>query len=219
MTGRSLAMIDELGFDLQPAGWRLTDAPGVDHRRAKSLLSQDLDVFEELAAGYVGRLKIQVAGPWTVAATTERPRGDRLLADVGARREVAEALALGLAAHIADVRRRVPGAEIHVQVDEPALPAVMEGSIPTASGFHRHRSVDTPRAAALLELLFVAISEGGAHSIAHCCADLPPLALFRAAGAEAVSLDVTHLPAAAYDSLGTALDDGLEVHLGIVGML
>ena len=27
-----------LGADLQPAGWRLTDAPGVDHRRARSLL-------------------------------------------------------------------------------------------------------------------------------------------------------------------------------------
>ena len=95
MTGRTLAMIGELGFDLQPAGWRLTDASGIDHRRAKSLLAQDLDVFEELTQGYEGPLKLQVAGPWTVAATTERPRGDRLLADVGARREVAEALALG----------------------------------------------------------------------------------------------------------------------------
>ncbi len=39
MTGRALAVVAELGFDLQPAGWRLTDAPGVDHRRARSLLA------------------------------------------------------------------------------------------------------------------------------------------------------------------------------------
>lgn len=216
MTGRTLAMIDDLGFDLQPAGWRLTDAPGVDHRRAKSLLAQDLDVFEELSQGYGGPLKIQVAGPWTVAATTERPRGDRLLADVGARREVAEALALGLASHIADVRRRVPGAEVHVQVDEPALPAVMAGSIPTASGFHRHRSVDTPQAVALLEPLFEAIAGADAHSIAHCCASEPPLGLFRIAGADAVSLDVTHLPPAIYEPLGSLLDAGVPVYLGVI---
>lgn len=217
MTGRTLAMIDELGFDLQPAGWRLTDAPGIDHRRAKSLLSQDLDVFEELTQGYQGPLKIQVAGPWTLAATTERPRGDRILADLGARREVAEALALGVAGHIADVRRRVRGAEIHVQVDEPALPAVMAGSIPTASGFHRHRSVDTPHAVALLEPLFDRISAAGAASVAHCCAKESPIELFRRAGAAAVSLDVTHLPAASYEPLGSLLDDGLSVYLGAIG--
>ncbi|HWU32668.1 MAG TPA: methionine synthase, partial [Marmoricola sp.] len=217
MTGRTLAMIDELGFDLQPAGWRLTDAPGVDHRRAKSLLAQDLDAFEELTQDYEGPLKIQVAGPWTLAATTERPRGDRILADIGARREVAEALALGVAAHIADVRKRVPGAQLHVQVDEPALPAVMRGSIPTASGFHRHRSIDAPRAAALLELVFQAITTAGATSVAHCCADTPPLDLFRGAGAQALSLDVTHLAAASYEPLGSALDARLPVYLGVVG--
>lgn len=217
MTGRTLAMIDELGFDLQPAGWRLTDASGIDHRRAKSLLAQDLDVFEEATQGYEGRLKIQVAGPWTIAATTERPRGDRLLADVGARREVAEALALGVAGHIADVRRRVPGAELHVQVDEPALPAVMAGAIPTASGFHRHRSVDTPQAVALLEPLFAVISDADAGSIAHCCASESPIDLFRRAGAGAVSLDVTHLSASSYDPLGSLLDDGSTVYLGVIG--
>lgn len=216
MTGRTLAMIDELGFDLQPAGWRLTDASGVDHRRAKSLLAQDLDVFEELTQGYSGPLKIQVAGPWTVAATTERPRGDRLLADVGARREVAEALALGLAGHLADVQKRVPGAELHVQVDEPALPAVMAGSIPTASGFHRHRSVDAPLAAALLEQVFAVINQS-ATSIVHCCADTPPLGLLRTAGAQALSLDVTQLAADSYEPLGEALDQGVTVYLGIVG--
>ena len=216
MIGRTLAMIDELGFDLQPAGWRLTDAPGIDHRRAKSLLTQDLDVFEELTQGYQGALKIQVAGPWTVAATTERPRGDRLLADVGARREVAEALALGVANHIADMGRRVPGAHLHVQVDEPALPAVMAGAIPTASGFPRHRSVDPPKAAAPLESLFEVIAAADAQSIAHCCSGDSPLGLFRTAGAHAVSLDVTELPAAAYDPLGCLLDAGTRVHLGVI---
>ncbi|HET8603347.1 MAG TPA: methionine synthase, partial [Marmoricola sp.] len=125
MTGRALAVMAELGADLQPAGWRLTDAPGADHRRARSLLAQDLDAVEEQAQGFEGTFKIQVAGPWTLAATVERPRGDRVLADHGARRELAQALAEGLRAHVADVRRRLPGADVVVQVDEPALPDVL----------------------------------------------------------------------------------------------
>jgi methionine synthase II (cobalamin-independent) len=221
MTGRSLAVVADLGFDLQPAGWRLTDASGVDHRRARSLLAEDLDALEEQAQGAGlfqegGELKVQVAGPWTLAATVERPRGDRLLADHGARREVAQALAEGVRAHVVDLRRRVPGASLLVQVDEPVLPAVLAGQVPTASGFGRHRSVDPPRASAALEEVFAAIAESGATPVAHCCASDVPIGLLRGAGARALSVDVEVLAAAAYDELGAALDAGERVLLGVV---
>ena len=39
MVGRTLGLISELGFDLQPAGWRLSSR-GVDQRRATSLLAR-----------------------------------------------------------------------------------------------------------------------------------------------------------------------------------
>jgi methionine synthase II (cobalamin-independent) len=218
MAGRTLAIIAELGFDLQPAGWRLTDAHGVDHRRARSLLAQDLDVLEEQAGdSLAGReLKVQVAGPWTLAATVERPRGDRLLADAGARRELAQALAEGVAVHVADIRRRVPGAEVVVQVDEPALPAVLAAKVPTASGFGRHRSVDAPRASEALGWVFAAIESAGAAPVAHCCAADVPIGLLRGAGARGVSVDLDVLGAAAYDDLGAALDEGERVFLGVV---
>jgi methionine synthase II (cobalamin-independent) len=216
MTGRTLAVVAELGFDLQPAGWRLTDAPGIDHRRARSLLAQDLDALEEQAQDYVGELKVQVAGPWTLAATVERPRGDRVLADVGARRELAQALSEGLAGHVADVRRRVPGATVLVQVDEPALPAVLNAQVPTASGFGRHRSVDPPRASQALEWVFAAVVDAGAVPVAHCCAGDVPIGLLRGAGAGGVSVDLDVLEAAAYDELGAALDAGDRVFLGVV---
>ena len=47
MIGRSLAMLEELDVDLQPAGWRLTTGQSRDHRRARSLLARDLDAVEE----------------------------------------------------------------------------------------------------------------------------------------------------------------------------
>jgi methionine synthase II (cobalamin-independent) len=221
MTGRALAVVAELGFDLQPAGWRLTDAPGVDHRRARSLLAEDLDALEKHAQETAlfsdgGELKVQVAGPWTLAATVERPRGDRLLADAGARREVAQALAEGVAIHVADVRRRIPGARLLVQVDEPVLPAVLAARVPTASGFGRHRKIDLPGASEALEWVFSAITDAGATPVAHCCAGDVPIGLLRGAGARGISLDLDVLGAAGYDELGTALDAGDRVFLGVV---
>lgn len=219
MTGRALAMVTELGADVQPAGWRLTGesgAAGADHRRARSLLAQDLDTVEEQAEGYQGRFKVQVTGPWTLAATVERPRGDRVLADHGARRELAQALAEGVRVHVADVRRRIPGAELVVQVDEPALPAVLAGKVPTASGFHRHRSVDAPAASPALEWVLAAATESGATPIVHCCAADVPVGLLTGAGAAGVSVDLDVLAPAAYDDLAGLLEQQRPVHLGVV---
>nr|MBA2699309.1 methionine synthase [Nocardioidaceae bacterium] len=163
MTGRALAIVSGIGADLQPAGWRLTDASGVDHRRARSQLAQDLDQVEEQAQGYSGTFKAQVAGPWTLAATVEKPRGDKVLSDHGARRDLAQALAEGLLVHVADLKRRLPGVDrLIVQVDEPALPAVLAGMVPTASGFGRHRTVHPPEASAALEAVLGAITAAGA---------------------------------------------------------
>ncbi len=108
MIGRTLAVLDGLDADLQPDGWRVGVGEGIDQRRARSLLAQDLDVAEELAGTHEGPLKLQVTGPLTLAASVERPRGDKMLADHGARREIAESLAEGLRTHVADARRRFP---------------------------------------------------------------------------------------------------------------
>jgi methionine synthase II (cobalamin-independent) len=219
MTGRALAVVAELGADLQPAGWRLTGGSGttgVDHRRARSLLAQDLDTVEERSQGWEGPFKLQVTGPWTLAATVERPRGDRVLADHGARRELAEALTEGLREHVADVQRRVPGAALVVQVDEPGLPAVIAGRVPTASGFSRHRAVHAPEASAGLETLFAAVTRAGATPVAHCCAADAPVALLTGAGAVGVSVDLDVLSSGAYDELAALLEAGRPVHLGVV---
>ena len=221
MTGRALAVMAELGADLQPAGWRLTGGgTGVDHRRARSLLAQDLDALEEQAQGYAGPLKVQVAGPWTLAATVERPRGDKVLADHGARRELAQALAEGVRDHVADVRRRLSAVDrVIVQVDEPALAAVIAGQVPTASGFHQHRCVDLPEASRAVEWVLAAISEAGAEPWVHSCAPATPLDLLRGAGARGLSVDLAVLSAADHDVLAEALEAGETVALGVLPAL
>ena len=217
LTGRGLAVAEGLGADVQPAGWRLTDAVGADLRRARSLLAQDLDALEEQTQGYAGTLKVQVAGPWTLAATVEKPRGDKVLADHGARRDLAQALAEGVRAHVADVRRRVPGAaRLVVQVDEPALVAVLGAGVPTASGFGRHRAVHPPEASAALGWVLDAIAGAGAEPWVHACAAGTPLDLLRGAGASGLAVDLDRVTAAGHDHLAEALESGGTVALGVV---
>ncbi|TDD26618.1 methionine synthase vitamin-B12 independent [Kribbella turkmenica] len=215
MVSRAVAVLTELAADLQPAGWRLTGGSdpraSLDQRRARSLLAEDLDVLEELADGYTGPLKLQLTGPWTLAATVELPRGDKVLADYGARRDLAEALALGLGEQVASVRRRVPGAEIVVQVDEPALPAVLAGAVPTASGWGKHRSVDGPGAVELLSLVTTA-----APTVIHCCAERPPIEVFTKAGAAGIAVDISLLNPAAWDQFAPAAEAGTTLYAGLI---
>jgi methionine synthase II (cobalamin-independent) len=217
MTGRAVAVATDLAFDLQPAGWRLTGTEGLDQRRARSRLAQDLDQVEEQGQGLTGAFKTQLVGPWTLAATVERPRGDLALADHGARRELAQALAEGVRRHVADLRRRVPGVDRWVvQLDEPALPAVLNGSIPTASGFGRHRAVHPPEASAALESVIGAIRDAGAEPWVHACAPGTPLGLLRGAGVSGLAVDLDQVDAPGHDQLAEALEAGETVVLGVV---
>ena len=220
MTGRGLAVVAGLAADLQPAGWRLTDASGVDQRRARSLLAQDLDTLEEHAQGHRGAFKVQVVGPWTLAATVEKARGNKVLGDHGARRDLAQALAEGLRDHVRDVRRRLSAVDrLVVQVDEPALPAVLAGQVPTASGFHRHRTVDLPEASQALEWVLEAVSAEDAEPWVHSCARETPLDLLRRAGARGLSVDLDAMSAADHDVLAEAVEAGDTVALGVVPSL
>ncbi len=223
ITGRGASILTELDIDLQPAGWRLTGtsgAPPIDQRRARSLLGQDLDAFEEALQGNACSAKIQVVGPWTLAATLERPRGDKALADHGLRRDLAQALAAGVGEHVRDVRRRLADAtRIVVQVDEPALAAVAAAQVPTASGFGRHRSVHPPELSQGLGWVLDAITGAGGEPWVHSCAPETPWGLVRGAGARGLSVDADLMRAEDLDVVAEALDAGDEVALGVVPSL
>ena len=213
LTGRSTALLAGLPADLQPSGWRLVSRPSQDGRRARDLLARDLDALEEAAdALRPPALKVQCAGPWTLAATLELPRGERVLADHGAVDDLAQALAEGLRDHLADLGRRLPGTRLVLQLDEPGLPAVLAARVPNASGFATLRAPDTARA---LEVLRTAL-EPGPTTVVHCCAASPPIELLRRAGASAVSLDATLLTPRDDDAVGEAVEAGAGLLLGVV---
>jgi methionine synthase II (cobalamin-independent) len=211
MIGRTAGLLVDLAVAVQPSGWRFTDHPGRDASRTRGYLAQDLDTLEELAAEAEGPVKIQVAGPWTLAASIETRSGERALADAGAVRDVAASLAEGIAAHVREVRRRVPGATVLLQLDEPSLPGVLAGTVPTASGFSRIRSVEPPVAEDTLRRV---IEQTDAYPIVHCCAANVPYGLLRAAGAKALSVDARLIRDE--DAIGEAVEAGTGFLLGVV---
>lgn len=213
MIGRAAGLLIELPVALQPSGWRFADRPGRDMSRAESMLARDLDMLEEQAGEYEGPLKIQVAGPWTLAASIELKYGDRALRDAGAVRDLIASLAEGVAGYVADVRRRLPRAMILLQLDEPGLPGVLAGTVPTASGFSRLPAVEAPIAEDGLRRVIEATD---AFPIVHCCAPRTPYRLLRSAGAKAISVDAAFLRGADEEAIGEAVEAGTGFLLGVV---
>lgn len=221
--GRTAGLLVDLAAEVVPTGWRVTARPGRDHRRAVDLLRFDVDAFDAACAGArPGWVKVQAAGPWTLAASVELRSGHRVLTDAGAVREFAASLGEGLRAHVAEVAERT-GARVLVQLDEPSLPAVLAGALPTASGWGSVAPVPAPDAQDLLRELITGLD---APVVVHCCAARPPLRLLAAAGVAGIGLDAT-LPAfagdtalpAALDALGEVWDAGIPLFLGLVPAL
>ncbi|MFE0154050.1 methionine synthase [Nonomuraea sp. NPDC059007] len=209
MVGRTASMLVDLAVEVQPSGWRLTDRPGRDHHRAADHLRRDLDGLEELGQGFEGPFKVQVCGPWTLAAAIELRHGDKMLSDAGAVRDLTASLAQGVQEHLAEVRKRLPGvSEVVLQLDEPGLPGVLRGTVPTASGFGRLAAVEEWRVEESLK--------GFEAPLVHCCAPGVPFGLLRRAGVRGVSMDASLLRRRDDDAIGEAVEAGLVFLLGVV---
>ena len=216
MVGRTCALLTELPVDVQPGGWRLVERPSRDQRRAQDALARDLDALEDAVAGSPPPLlKVQAAGPWTLAASLELRGLERALSDPGAVRDLAASLADGLRGHLADLARRFPGTRLLLQLDEPALPAVLAARVATSSGVATLRAPQPVLAAEHLRTVLGAAGDDVA-TVVHCCAAHPPVPLIRAAGAQHLSLDATLLTESDDDALGTAVEAGAGLLLGCV---
>nr|WP_245908134.1 methionine synthase [Pseudosporangium ferrugineum] len=211
MIGRTAGFLVELPVQLYAGRWQVAPRPGKDLRRTADLLERDLDQLTEQGDRYAGPIKVQAAGPWTLAASLDLPIGGRLLRDPGAVRDLTDSLAEGLRRHIADVQKRLPGARVLLQLDEPALPTVLAGRVPTESGLGAYRAVDAPDAATALRTI---VEGAGVPVILHSCAPGVPLQVVRDAGAAAVALDLALIKD--LDPLGEAIESGLGLFAGAV---
>ncbi|BDT88429.1 methionine synthase [Nocardia cyriacigeorgica] len=217
MIGRTSALLVDLLFDTTPRGYRLADRPGATSRRASDLLRTDIDALDEAweIAGLRGAgraVKVQAAGPLTLAAEVELRSGHRALTDPGALRDLSASLAEGLAQHVAEVGKRLD-ADVVVQLDEPDLTAVLNGSLSGASVLNTVRALPEPEALALLDGV---IAAQRVPVLIHTCAAPPALPLLRRSAAAAIGFDMATIATADLDAIGEILDGGQQVVLGLV---
>jgi hypothetical protein len=228
--GRTAALLVDLAVDVQPHGWRLVPRAGKDHRRAVSLLGQDLNALADVAGvedSPSRQVKVSLRGPLSLAAGLHLHNGERALSDSGARRELLQSLTAGAAGFVARVRDAVPGAEIIIQLDEPEIADVLGGNIPTASGYRTLRSVPSAEVSQAWHQIISALSDAGA---AQTVLRLPdtgrtaamrpgaqsPFALALGAGAHGAAMPAAGLTGADWEAIAEAVEAGKSIWLGIL---
>lgn len=153
--GRAGAMLIDMPFEMVHDVYRTTSHPGSAMRRARDFLAWDLDAVEAHweAAGLLGAgrlLKVQSCGPFSYAAQVELRGGHKMLRDHGAVRDVVASMSDGLSDHVLEVERRL-GARVVVQLDEPDLDAVVNGTVPPLTRLDTIRPVPASAVAQRLE--------------------------------------------------------------------
>jgi len=220
LIGRAGALLVDIAIDTVPRGYRVVARRGAVARRATSLLGEDMDALEEAweLAGLRGSgrpVKVQAPGPITLAAELELGNGHRAITDTGAVRDLAASLAEGVAAHRAELGRRLD-TEVVVQFDEPTLPAALAGRLSGVTSLNPVHPVDESLA---VELLDAVADRVGAEVMLHCCAADVAWNVVRRSTIGAVAVDITVLEAADLDQLGEFLESGRTVLLGAVPAL
>lgn len=148
---RTLAVCEGLAFDGASFGWRMVHSGGRGAREsalAQDRLLSDINLladrvgaqkkrFTSGVEGSAAVYKIQLVGPLTLAASIYLPGGERAISDAGASRDLLESFLEGLERWAESLREalQAPRALIAVQLDESEFQRLMEGSIPTVSGF------------------------------------------------------------------------------------
>ncbi|MFT3661636.1 MAG: vitamin-B12 independent methionine synthase [Gordonia sp. (in: high G+C Gram-positive bacteria)] len=216
LLGRTAGLLVGIPVDYVHRTYRLAASPTAETRRARDHLRWDLDAVEELweTRGLRGRtevLKVQACGPFTFAAHVELRGGHKLVRDRGALHDVAESLAAGLGEQAAELERRL-GVRTVVQLDEPSIGSVIDGTVTPLTRLDPIPPIPVPDVAEILETFAARL---GRPLLLHSCA-APRWELLRRVPSYGVSLDFTQLRESDYDPLGETLDAGRVVAAGVV---
>lgn len=138
LVGRTAALL-EIPIAPGPRGWRVAARKRADADR----MVRDLDHLEELWHGKVDTVKVQLAGPFTLAAEVEMANGHRMITDPGALRDLTDALLEACNQHRSDVAGRF-GATV-LQLDEPRLGDVMAGTLKGATDYETIAAIPEPQ--------------------------------------------------------------------------
>lgn len=221
LLARSLAALEGLSADGTAAGWRLRGGYAAEGDAARSLLASDINVLADCVgqeSGLApGALKLRLLGPLSLAASTYLTKGERVLSDPGARRDLAEAQRAGLPGLLKVLGQALPGARLIIQLEEPLLLKVAQGQIPTSSGYRTIRAVARHELLALLTSLQEDLDQLGAQTLIHT--DYLKLEPELRAAISTPLLSMQGQPTSAWEALAPGLEAEQGLYLQLVDPL
>lgn len=211
--GRTAALVESVSVDRGPRSWIMSERPQLLTRRAWDRMAQDLDESEATWGTTVPDLKVQIMGPWSLAASIELASGHRVITDRGALRDLTDALIEGVNAHVRDVEKRFR-AKVIVQLDEPLLADINVGNLRGATDFNPIRPVNTKD---LAERLSHVVDGLNAERIfLNQTGSVPLWEVARESGIETFQITLDQVTGTKQlDGFGHAVSAGLRIGLGI----
>lgn len=216
--GRAVGLLTDLHVDRASFGWRLTSAAGRDERLESSALSEAFDAIAEYGDGYTGQVQISLPGPWTLVTALSLTSGAPVLGDLGARRDVIQAYAFGLAA-FAD-KLSTLGMEPVIRLVETRLHPVLTGTWPTVSGWATLPAVSETQVYAALQSTLrhlppVLLSLPDFDSLQLQGKEITAAEVVRDSGATAVSVPLASLKAHGWEQLAVISEAGVGTWMGL----
>ena len=203
--GRTAGLIKAVNVDRGPRSWQMTARPQLLTRRTWDRMERDLDEIAEVWGENVPLVKVQLVGPWSLAAAVELSNGHRVITDRGARNDLYEALLDAADSHRIEIKRRF-NADTVLQLDEPLAADILGGRLEGTTDFD-----DIPAVAA--EVMHGALERFEADYLNLTGQD-PDWEVARSAQTVIVDWDGVQTPRHV-DGLGHHLDAGRRVGLAI----
>lgn len=214
--GRAVGLLTDLHVDRTSYGWRLTASAGKDERREDSALIEAFDAIAEYGQSRPGQVQVSLPGPWTLVTALSLSSGERVLADHGARRDVIQAYAFGIAAFAERISSL--GMQPTIRLVEARLTPVLTGTWPTVSGWGSLPAISETQVWAALESTLRHLPP-----TVLSLPDLAPLHLrgtqitaaevVRRTGASSVSVPLATLKAHGWEQLAILAEAGLGLWL------
>lgn len=214
--GRAVSLLSELHVDRTSFGWRLTASAGKDERLEDSALGEAFDAIAECAEGFTGQIQLSLPGPWTLVTALNLGSGSAVLADHGARRDVIQAYAYGIAGFTEKLRRL--GVQPTVRLVESRLHPVLTGTWPTVSGWRTLPAVAESQVYAALQSTLrhlppTVLVLPDLRSVHLRGKEIPAAEVVRSTGANAVSVPLATLKAHGWEQLAMIAEAGLGTWL------
>lgn len=227
--GRSAALLEGIHVDRGPRSWIMTARPQLETRRATDQIERDLEICEEVWQDKAKAIKIQVTGPWTLAAQIELANGHRVITDRGALRDLTQSLVDGVRGHAEYVARNIKTGHVKemftelssprivLQIDEPMLPEIIAGNLTGSSEFEEIAAVHSVDVAQRLHEMIAGL-RGGVISqvLLNQTGHVPDWEVARGSGADTVLVTLDQVRGHTQkDGFGQALSEDLRLGLGV----